>query len=432
MLVVGGEITAINTNLTTLNTKTTEMSFVPNFGTYFHNLSITDGVSDFIKFYTDGTSLFKNDMTFRRVVSGQNVDSIVLRADGTSRFTNTLTCDTNIICNSLNASNSITCSGYASITSTSTDGSTSIFAVNDNLNNVLLNVTASNLIVNKNAHFTNTSLFDKTLSFSQDTTLLTDIIKLSKIISGTPYLALNVNKDGNLFTYNNTTLGNDLINNTTTLNSVLQCNGVSNLKETHITDRLYVTNTSQSATRNIMTIQDNAVDILKVTNAIPSNNNVSNIIVNAQTNLTSTNANGNILVITTGAGQNIMIVSNDGGVTIYNNLTIGSGTNTPLVINAPTTIKQSVTIGTQTANNNVTIYGDVTIGNTTYNNNLKVYGNLEVYGNMRCTGTFRCANLVVDNQVQLPQQPTGDMEFGAWVNQVNNSFDNSISGILNT
>jgi hypothetical protein len=137
-------------------------------------------------------------------------------------------------------------------------------------------------------------------------------------------------------------------------------------------------------------------------------------------------------VITTGAGQNIMIVSNDGGVTIYNNLTIGSGANTPLVINAPTTIKQNVTVGTQTANNNVTIYGDVTIGNTTYNNNLKVYGNLEVYGNMRCTGTFRCANLVVDNQVQLPQQPTGDMEFGAWVNQVNNSFDNSISGILNT
>jgi hypothetical protein len=148
MVVVQGEITAINTNLSTLNTKTTEMSFVPNFGTYFHNLSITDGVSDFIKFYTDGTSLFKNNMTFRRVVSGQNVDSIVLRADGTSHFTNTITCDTNIVCNTLNATNSITCSGNASITSTSTDGTTSIFSVNDNLNNVLLNATKSNLIVN--------------------------------------------------------------------------------------------------------------------------------------------------------------------------------------------------------------------------------------------------------------------------------------------
>jgi hypothetical protein len=237
MLVVGGQITAINTNLSTLNTKTTEQSYVPNFGTYFHNLSITDGVSDFIKFYTDGTSLFKNNMTFRRTVGGQPVDSIILRSDGTSKFTSDLTCDTQITCNNLNVSNNISCSNKAT--------------------------------------------FNKGVSISQDSTITTDIFNVSKNVSGISYSALNIDKDGNIF--------------------------------------------------------------------------------------------------------------------IYNNLTIN---------------------------------GDVIIGSSTYNNNLVINGNLTVHGNMRCTGTFRCNNLVVDSNVQLPQQPTTDMEFGAWVNQVN--FDNSISGILNT
>ena len=219
------------------------MSYLPNFGTYFHNLSITDGVSDFIKFYTDGTSLFKNNMTFRKVVGGQNVDSIILRSDGTSKFTGDLTCDTQIVCNDLVVSNNISCSG---------------------------NLTASN-----------NAFLNKGLSVTQNSTLTTDILNVSKNVSGISYTSLNVDKDGNVF--------------------------------------------------------------------------------------------------------------------IYNNLTIN---------------------------------GDVTIGTSSINNNLTINGNLKVNGNMRCTGTFRCANLVVDTNVQLPQQPTVDMEFGAWVNQVN--FDNSISGILNT
>ena len=233
MLVVGGQITSINTNLSTLNTKTTEMSYLPNFGTYFHNLSITDGVSDFIKFYTDGTSLFKNNMTFRKVVGGQNVDSIILRADGTSHFTGDLTCDTQVVCNDLVVSNNISCSNKAN--------------------------------------------FYKGVSIIQDSTLTTDILKVSKNVSGISYTTLNVDKDGNLFAYNN-----------------------------------------------------------------------------------------------------------------------------------------------------VTITGNVNIGNASINNNLIIYGNIQVYGNITCTGTLRCGSLIVDNQVQLPQQATRDIEFRSWMNQLSETFDNAI------
>jgi hypothetical protein len=62
---IQGQIVTIDANLFTLNTKTTQMTYVPNFGTYFNNLSIWDGASDYIKLYTDGTSMFRNTMRFR-------------------------------------------------------------------------------------------------------------------------------------------------------------------------------------------------------------------------------------------------------------------------------------------------------------------------------------------------------------------------------
>jgi hypothetical protein len=126
-----------------------------------------------------------------------------------------------------------------------------------------------------------------------------------------------------------------------------------------------------------------------------------------------------------------MIIGNDGNVAIYNGLNIGSGADTPvsidatttigsgedtfLTINAPTAIQQNVTIGSANNRKSLIIYGD-----------LDVFGNLEVYGNMRVSQILRCGELVVDNQVQLPQQPVNDMEFGAWLNQIVGDFDNQL------
>ena len=532
ILVIQGQIITINGNLQVLNNKTTEMSYVPNGGTYFHNLTVTDGVSDFIKLFTDGTSLFKNTMTFRN--GGNN--TIQLNPGGDSHFVHNLSCDGTVSGQHLTATNQLNVTGSASITSNSNDVATSIFAVNDNLNVPLLNINATTATFNKNtvigsnsqfyhcdiqsqltvegetlmnkplhiintehefttdifkitdmgndvlvlknptalnnnattfnvncdtnigvttytpnnpfsyslninsnltqngtAHFTNTALFDRTLSISQDSTLLTDMFKASTKthITNEETVKVKIDKDGNLFTYNNSTFGDSIVHDTTTINSVLQCNGVSNLKETFFTDYVHITNTNQNGPRNILNVNDNAVDILTIQNSNPSNNNVSKVNFNCETNLTSTNLHGNILNIKTGAGQNIMIIGNDGNVAIYNGLNIGSGADTPvsidatttigsgedtfLTINAPTAIQQNVTIGSANNRKSLIIYGD-----------LDVFGNLEVYGNMRVSQILRCGELVVDNQVQLPQQPVNDMEFGAWLNQIVGDFDNQL------
>jgi hypothetical protein len=99
-----------------------------------------------------------------------------------------------------------------------------------------------------------------------------------------------------------------------------------------------------------------------------------------------------------------MVINNDGSTTIYNGLTVGSGSNTPLIINAPTTI-----------------------GTANDNRNLIIYGNLSVFGNIKCTGTLEVNNLVVNNACQLPQVQE-DIEFGAWFNQLETTFDNIING----
>ena len=131
-------------------------------------------------------------------ISMKSNNNIILNADGTGRFTNNLTCDLSVACNALTVADTVSISGA--------------------------------------------STFGRSMTINQDVLILTDmfLINSTNVAYGTTTPKFKIGHNGDVFAYNNVNLGDSIIHDTTTINSVLQCNGVSNFVDTNITGNLVI------------------------------------------------------------------------------------------------------------------------------------------------------------------------------------------------
>ena len=160
---------------------------------FYGQMTLRNGNSTNVLLNNNGTSTFKNSLQFQTQTTDPLTgitttnNNIILNADGTGRFTNNLTCDLSIACNALTVADSVSVSGA--------------------------------------------STFAKGMTINQDVLVLTDMLLINLINStyGTTTPKFKIDHNGDLFAYNNVNLGDSIVYDTTTINSVLVCNGATTI-----------------------------------------------------------------------------------------------------------------------------------------------------------------------------------------------------------
>ncbi len=402
-LIVTPIITELQTNVTTLIEKTTEMSYFPAFGTYFETLNIWDGTDIKTKLLSNGLSEFTNTMRFKE----NNNTNITLSTNG------------NITSNGLVTSASFACDGV------------NIHTVNDvhqmdTTNTFILKTGAEeNIILNPNG----SSRFRGDMTFydtDNDESILInnngDVFFKGHMTIGDGVALTNenhverisLNADGSSSFDGNMTIGHVWTNsklNVYTDISVIEAKLV--LKE------IIGTNQGQDTYKENIILNNDGTSSFHGNMTIGTEANNNNLNVNGKTTLSALGDNNDILIVKNSFGMSVLQIANNQDLKVNSGMEVGiMGSDQNLIINCTTQINKNTVIGTQANNKSLTINGDLT-----------VYGNIRCTGNLRCTGTGHFDNFICDNDTRLHQTPDRDIEVGSFFNQITSEFDNFIADI---
>jgi hypothetical protein len=179
------------------------------------------------------------------------------------------------------------------------------------------------------------------------------------------------------------------------------------------------TNEGQETYKENIILNNDGSSVFNGDMIIGTDLNNKNLNVNGKTTLTALGEENDIFIVKNGFGMNVLEIANNQDVKVLSGMEIGTANGEQnVIINCDTQINENVIVGTQANPKSLTIYGDLTI-----------HGNFRCYGNMRVYGTGHFDNLIVVDDVRMPQVADRDIEVGSFFNQITEEFDNFIADI---